>query len=734
MADQLTVDLQVTNLQKASADVEKFGSVVVAANQNIQAAAAVTEKALTQAEKLARFQASAATVVSPAATTNVTNFSSAIAKVETQALNLSSELRNISKVTLGVEGVNGLGKAAAAAQIEVRRAYDDLRSLEALASVTKEPVLLEAIRLEAARTSADLDSLEKKIQNVAAGRAAGQQRAGAAGAGSGINARGLLGTAGFLGVPGAFEASIAADSLSGLGIGTNTIGTGALSVGSAGFLAAGAGVAAAGFEAVKISQKLRDDAAARLKAETAYQVKLNEELLTNKEILRSMEEQTRERKFQARIAAEDDPKALQAQLDKLNLLRNAALARGPKDQNFVEFNRQAEELQIRLEAATANKRAREEDAFNQTGVNNINAAKQAAEFENERRTKRFESINAARAEVQKIGEAADAIFRDLAAKQGESNPFVRVFSEARDLIEKTTDATKNLTTELQNQAAAMVANINANNLFSARLDNRLAVSDLRDQAANFRRPIFDKNLAAQLAQADTGLFNDPTKTEARNRQLAIQQALKNGTIDIPAPVSIFDNQLQRQSFARIQALMKDLQNGGTGLVPAADTGLFANPVLTASRNRIAALEAQLQGDTGPISVSERLSNRLAEARRIAPSNAEQQAILDRRIIGLAQGINPADLTEAQRRDLATVFEREAEARAKAEDAAAEQRKAQQATQSSIDTNIAALLTLANKEGFTGVIRIINQAEDVARDSIGRRRRARDLDAANFMQP
>src|SRR5690606_6022354 len=81
------------------------------------------------------------------------------------------------------------------------------------------------------------------------------------------------------------------------------------------------------------------------------------------------------------------------------------------------------------------------------------------------------------------------------------------------------------------------------------------------------------------------------------------------------------------------------------------------------------LEGQFGDAEAGISAQERLDRRLNVLQGFRPRNADEQSILDARILGIAGGFNPSELRGDQRNAIASAAERQAEREARQNDEA-----------------------------------------------------------------
>jgi hypothetical protein len=317
------------------------------------------------------------------------------------------------------------------------------------------------------------------------------------------------------------------------------------------------------------------------------------------------------------------------------------------------------------------------------------------------------AVNDGKAKIEEIGKTTDALFDSLFAASGSNNPFVRVFTEADKAIENTRLATALLSKDLQNTALDMVRQQNALELFNARANSALDAFDLRESAAGFRS---FNNRPADSTKVDQETIDRVVKQfiERRDAVAGGGTFAPNLGIDF---TKLTEDQ-KRDLFER-----QTIQNlRGAGQPDQLIASFLASQ--RRANDPAAAIDANL-------SIQQRLDKQIAIINGLNPQNDAERQAADRRIIALTGGLRPEQLTENQRRAAADTREREALRIETAEQKAREQRAEQLDTQKRIDKNIQGLLKIAQSDGLTGVIRIINEAEDKTKVSLGLRPTNRD---------
>jgi len=395
--------------------------------------------------------------------------SNSISAVQRQALGLSAQLRQIGDATIGTKGVDGLGRAAMRAQKDVRKTYSELRSLESLMAVSREPALIKALEREIAKASGDLDRLQLKMQRVAAGREAARLRNAA----NGIDGRGALGVAAGAGVPFASEAALGIEGAAALGIST------------AGLAAFGA-VAAAGYGIVKLTQQMREEALKRLKVEEQIAVAVNQQRIAGQEVIKSLVEQ-RKIATEQRELQKDITSGTKEQLDSRLKLLQTFVNLAPLGPNAQRNGQNIQAIDEELARREAQKTIDANSSFEARNTEFKNAQRQRAEAEKKAAEAFAASVERGKEKVKELGIQYRDTFKDLNATANQQNPFVAVFSSAASLLDSIREKTRGLKPELREVYENIARSYNRTQLFEARLNTAIEVDDLRSQADRFQR-------------------------------------------------------------------------------------------------------------------------------------------------------------------------------------------------------------------------------------------------------
>jgi hypothetical protein len=142
-------------------------------------------------------------------------------------------------------------------------------------------------------------------------------------------------------------------------------------------------------------------------------------------------------------------------------------------QDFNKFRAQGaiELIKNPFEKIAAEGRFAASEAFDRFKDLGAGPANEAANVERLKAQKRL---------TEELKNQVDAV-RNIAVSQSD-NPYVRIFADARDAIEQARESTKYLSKEIQNAVIGGAQGANLRNLFNARVDTALDVSNLRQQA------------------------------------------------------------------------------------------------------------------------------------------------------------------------------------------------------------------------------------------------------------
>jgi hypothetical protein len=664
----------------------------------------------------------------------------------------------------GNTGLRGYATGANQANAEVRQLVGSLRQLQADAARSTNPVSLEIIRREAERVGAQLDAIEAKSKRVLAGR--------------GVDDVGSLARSG----PSAGEirygrinlARQGADVFTQAGSGASpgliaiqqgpqiieAVAQAGLKVSSVATVAAGS-VALVGAAVVAYSDSTLKAAERRLKleekisAEYGRQQKALADLKSEAfDFERARANAADDRRFGERLNDRTgNPDLLRLERDRLvgelerrrrdDFFRSGRgeLAGDNLERANAERNRIAgriQQLDAALDPVSMSRRFGEQADKSFAEFQERQAAEAKANYE--KNQAQLKSIAEARSKIIELEGSTNQLFENLFAQQGADNPFVRIFSEGEKATESFRIATAALSKDIQDQGVAMIKQATELQAFTARIGNRLSASDLRADAARFRRggsgaAESDQDFAARTERAlrqlgfDPKDFRDLTVQQqanfVANRQFGdIYGAAENANRDATAAA------LERNGLSRFNGRFGEngFVAGDVAFDPA--TARF-NGVSLATLAQGAALNAQQRAGQDE-TVQERLNRQLAILESGGATTDAQRAEVNRRIIALTSSIDPSQLTNAQNNAAAAAREAEA-ARLESNERDARALLDRQAVAAEkVAADINKLLKIAESEGLTGTIRIINEAENSVRTQLGKR--PNENDSASAMQP
>lgn len=227
-----------------------------------------------------------------------------------------------------------------------------------------------------------------------------------------------------------------------------------------------------------------------------------------------------------------------------------------------------------------------------------NGWKAEQEAARKREAQRIEDFNKAKTRIEDLGKTWRDTFDKLAVLTSSDNPIARVVLDSNRAITELRENIRGLPKELQDFAIAAQRTFNANQLFAARADSVLSAFDLRDMAGRFRDTTADRR-----GVASRGLDRD------------------------------------RLEFDRMRSL-------GAGINTQA------------WQEWLNARQTSIDRMTGE-NPSDRLERQLRELNRLDPQNTGERSIIDQRILRIAGGIDPAQLTRDLREGVAQSAEREA---------------------------------------------------------------------------
>lgn len=281
-----------------------------------------------------------------------------------------------------------------------------------------------------------------------------------------------------------------------------------------------------------------------------------------------------------------------------------------------------------------------------------------------------ENVEKAKIRVNELTVAHKALFEGLTVQAYSDNPFVKIAVEGDRAFRELKENIRGLPEEMQNAAMASQRAFNAKQLFGAMVDNAMGVFDLREMA----RTLGDDS-ASRKAMANSAYSSDWQEYQRR---------LSLGTV--------MNEEANREYFERRRQFIDGNFNGE--------------------------------------SASDRLERQIDALKRLSPSNADEQAIIDQRIIGLVRSIDPSQLSANQRSEGINAALREAERQERYRQQSLEVARQTLETNRSIDENQKRLLAVAEKGGVAGIDNAlkIQIQDDTGRASVEARGNSNDVSA------
>lgn len=410
------------------------------------------------------------------------------------------------------------------------------------------------------------------------------------------------------------------------------------------------GVAAVGYGVIRWSKSVREEAERRLKVEEQINGAINRQIILGQQILANYQKrsdlQEKDQDF-TRFLKEGSTDDLQRRLANLRTLVN--LGGGSemvknKDGKWEsvqteESKRRVDDI-LKLEA-----QIRDRTGLSQM-ASDFNSRYDDWKKSQENRIAQMkawaENVEKAKARVNELTVAHKALFEGLTVQAYSDNPFVKIAVEGDRAFRELKENIRGLPEEMQNAAMASQRAFNAKQLFGAMVDNAMGVFDLRELA----RTLGDDS-ASRKAMANSAYSSDWQEYQRR---------LSLGTV--------MNEEANREYFERRRQFIDGNFNGE--------------------------------------SASDRLERQIDALKRLSPSNADEQAIIDQRIIGLVRSIDPSQLSANQRSEGINAALREAERQERYRQQSLEVARQTLETNRSIDENQKRLLAVAEKGGVAGI--------------------------------
>jgi len=397
-----------------------------------------------------------------------TDLEKTLSAAERQASNLRFELRKVAEVTIGKQGVDGLGQAANRAVVQVTDIYTRLRQIEAASARTNDPRLLASLKQQAVDAQGELTKLESKLQRVAAGRAAAAERnAGSGGLGK------------YAGVAGAASSFLPPELQQGIGLLQ-----GATEAFGAGTIATFGALAVAGVALVKISENIREEAEKRSAAEDKITGAWNRQVESGKQIVDNIQkmrndaqfDRVLDRRLEAYKTYTDE--SLQSRKKTLEDLVNL----NPSSPNVQNYGQELSGIDSILDQRKNGKSFADvsKDFWEGVKKREEDAANTQREFN--------KSVEEGKSKVEAMSKAWTSAFDSLYQRTAGENPFAAFLAKSQTESDKLTESLKGLDPTLRKIGLTMLAVAQGKDLFALRINNTLGSYDLRSDAANFRNP------------------------------------------------------------------------------------------------------------------------------------------------------------------------------------------------------------------------------------------------------
>jgi len=288
-----------------------------------------------------------------------------------------------------------------------------------------------------------------------------------------------------------------------------------------------------------------------------------------------------------------------------------------------------------------------------------------------------ESVEKGKEKVKELGKVWRSTFEDLSIKFAGDNPIAKVFAESDKALRELKTNIAGLPADLQKVAVKMQQAINARQLFSARAETTFDALDFRQKAQDlrdFKEPVptaemFEKALAQFGAK-----FAKPIYDEVKlGNTSSFSMREKN-------PFLVDDKVTQNFGKGATALIARDIRENMFALYHAIGTpkasdltfpdGVTSRTFATggtirqdrtfddlSETEKRAFYDRFKQTDPSAFKAQERFDLNLRAGSQLGPQDAEQQAIIDRRIASLGGSIGPENLRPDQREGLALVNER-----------------------------------------------------------------------------
>lgn len=343
-----------------------------------------------------------------------------------------------------------------------------------------------------------------------------------------------------------------------------------------------------------------------------------------------------------------------------------------------------------------------------------------------------EDLEKAKEKIEDLGKKTADTFNSLFAKSVQSNPIASVFLDSEKALNSLRENLRGLDDDLLSKAIDLQKKLNSNALFEAKLDSDLEAFDLRERAKELRKSpktlditdpnkFFDDYIEFYSKKLEAGgaarKFNASITADGKGF-LGFAQTQNSPFTKYHSNIYTDADDKQytagfSQSDARTDLLNSydriTSKDGGFGGFSVRQKSLAD---LTAADKDKFFAESQSQDNQ---SFNDRLKSQLSiiESGAFSP---EQQAIADKKLLGLTSALNPDEIRGDLKEKIALANEREAGHREAYERDLLQVQKDQLIADQMIAANTQKLLEIAEKEGsgkIKALIEIVNKTNGKA---------------------
>ncbi len=408
-------------------------------------------------------------------------------------------------------------------------------------------------------------------------------------------------------------------------------------------------VAIAGAAIVKVTKDIRTEAERRLSVEEKISAAYGKQLSTlyniGIEVAKTRANAERDRNFNRTLdnSSLDQLKSQRQTTQFLFDRTGDATRKTQYGADLSALDKQIDELNQKAKNAPQLAYEKQAEFTRKTYEDQRNAsakfAKETADFNEKQAKKRADDLKKANNLIDELGKKATDSFTNLYQTANASNPFVAVFSEADTAAKKLNETVSFLPVKLQEAAFAMQSVVDKDKTFSARLGNDLSALDLRQKAGDLR------DFKPKAIEDTTKFFNDFVAEGLK------QAVAANGGSNVRY------NRLANGGFS--QSNIADEINKSYDRVSNDKGGFNGFSQRTRTFADLTEREKLDFVNKDNIGLQTKLSAAFDLAGNRKTLNDTQQSEIDRKIISLASGVNPNQLSDRQRELVASSLEKEA---------------------------------------------------------------------------